>query len=201
VSTEAGQTVLGPVILQPGMPVEAMELTLGLLKGTVLVRVRRYLQRLEVVGAIQYTSEGPITIDEHTVISSEEAKLCAIVDWREWAVMEGENWISRLWRNARPLPDLAGLGGELTVCYGAYNNRGPAVVIAQEVVNHGIVSDVQIMECEGGRLLSVSLTTPVASDVGHKLAWWDEAGTITFFGTERIACDASNTIWSVALSP
>ena len=106
-----------------------------------------------------------------------------------WAVMEGEDRVDVPGSNPRIIPRLSGLGGRLTVRLGPFNavpatppDGGPkrldALILADRVVDRGIVRGVLPDEADDPHAWRIELADEVEIDERYEVHWWDRSGEV-----------------------
>ena len=109
---------------------------------------------------------------------------------KDWAVMEGEDWVSRPGLRPVILPNLSGMGGRLTVRLGTFNavpatppEGGPkrldALILADRVVDRGIVRGIYPSEAtDDAHAWRIELANEVEIDEGYEVHSWDRSGAV-----------------------
>jgi hypothetical protein len=180
-------TDFGPVDVPMTVAPKALDVDLFLSHPAGRERIHRSLN-LEVVGAVQRKQGVWKARNPKSVLTTREAKTDAFrimpprswlgedVHPGNWVLMEGDVWVSRVSRAARPLGALLGLGNALTVRAGPtpYNVEGDALTMAAMVLDPGILRG-------GGfapQTAQVSLELSAALDVGndHQVLVLDSSG-------------------------
>ena len=203
----AGGAVAGPVSVNPDPASRSLVLHVGLRRGTESAQVRRALE-LDLVGVAQLTTEGwharapegALLVDEG---QSELFRIFPPSRWedrptelKDWAVMEGNTWVGRVWPDSRSLGSLAGLGAPLTVRHGAYNAKEVALHVAGEVLNPGVVVDAALDKSKS--VLEIHLSRHLDPDERHSVVCWMADGSAIRLPPELQDTGASAPLWRVA---
>jgi len=178
--------ITDPITVKPayisGDASAKIQLTIGVKVNETLIRLHHLLP-LPVMGATILAQDGWKVLGAETTLTVEQAQTLptkfAVMDFERWHIFEGDTGIDRLWKRPRPIGTLAGLGASLTLRKGAYNVQDAPFVLAAEVIDHGIILDI---DCDSpaipSRTVSIRLSTSIEPDEHHTIFWWDMNGTV-----------------------
>jgi hypothetical protein len=141
------------------------------------------------------------------------------IGWSEWALMEGDLWLSRAPRLPRPLPGASGAGAALTIRHGPYNSFGDELSVAREVRDHGLIRGVVLDPPDAPRVIrlelagNVSLLPPADPahlvpphaeerepiDAGARGLWWDASGACLDLTLAPVSQDGVGHWWEATL--
>lgn len=203
-------TVSEPIILSMVTPNHKPIIRVGLTNGLENTSIIQTLD-LTFSGVLELTENGWKSISAKEELSVEEAKTTQFkifppviwnkekVEFKEWALMEGEVWLSRLWNKPRIINSLAGFGASLAIRQGAYNSfGGNAITIAKSVINRGLISDVVISIDNEAKMLKLKLSNHIELDDNHHVVWWDVNGLIYNLAIEKTLVEDTD-LWAVNL--
>lgn len=175
------------VIIDPAVAGTMLAVTLGLIRGEEKTVVQRQLE-LPLTGAARLVASVWTPLHGEDFLTVEQARMSPVRLWMparadrstvvfsEWAMMEGDSWVGRLSRHARPIGGLAGVGAPLTVRRGPYNSTGDVMRLAREVRDNGLLANASAQPPDSPRTLRLELTGehPLAGD--ERIICWDASG-------------------------
>lgn len=177
-------TITEPIVISPDMLFHGSHLaelyfTFGVRKEGSFTRITRALS-IEVVGAAILSNYGWTALRPDTTITVEQANTFPIQVFRpnikNWALLEGDSWIGRPHLTPHPIASLAGLGASMKLRLGPYNAIEPDILLVNEVINRGIIADVQPNDEHDDISYTIDLTYPIEIDELHEVIIWDEDG-------------------------
>jgi len=107
--------------------------------------------------------------------------------------MEGDTWVDRLGTRPRPIRNLTGLGGPLTIRRGPFNavpdipplgkkRTVDAMILSSELVDRGRLLGLHLVDHPDGdaavRSARLELESPLEIDERHAVIWWDRDGRL-----------------------
>lgn len=184
-------TSIEAVILSMANPSQKPFIRIGLTNGSERISIIKPFNsgfcgvlKLTQNGWERFNTKDELTVEE---ASSSQFKIFPPevwnreeVEFKNWALMEGEVWLGRLWKRPHIIIGLAGFGAPLTVRHGAYNSfGGNAIVIANSVVNKGVISEVLLSTENLEKVVRIILAYPVELDNNHHVIWWGVNGVVS----------------------
>lgn len=178
-----------PIPVEPATATGVLNLLIGVRQGDETGRVRRSLEvpvvggaRLEGSTWVVLSGDGALTVDQARRspfrILPPTRRHGQSLRLSDWAVLEGDTYVCRPRPLPRPLTGLPGLGAALAVRNGPYNSFGSSIPLAREVQDTGLLAEVALQPPEAPRTLHLGLTTNLHPGPGHRIVWWDAAGTV-----------------------
>ncbi len=172
---------ISPDMLFHGSNLAELYFTFGVRKEASATRITRALS-VEVVGAAMLSIHGWTTLRPDITMTVEQAKTFPIQVFRpnikNWALLEGNSWIGRPHLTPHPIASLAGLGASMKLRLGPYNAIEPDISLVNEVINRGIIADVQPNYEHDNISYTINLTYPIEIDELHEVIIWDEDGQL-----------------------
>jgi hypothetical protein len=113
---------------------------------------------LKIQGVAKKTDLGWQVLDSDQILTCQQAKamqvkffailedkqLIPAQDYKNYGLVEGYDWITRVWQRPRLIGKLSGLGQTFTVRYGPFNGQEEVLCLAQSVIDNGIIQQVKI---------------------------------------------------------
>ncbi len=173
--------VITPDMLFHGSHLAELNFTLGVRKDAVSIPIDRSL-KVEVIGAAMLSHEGWTALRPDMTLTVEQARTVPIQVFqsrlKEWALLEGDTWIGRPAGIPRPIGSLAGLGAPIRLRRGPYNAITSDAPLVNEVINRGIITNIQPRHEHDCSTYDVHLAYPVELSDQHKVVIWDEKGQL-----------------------
>lgn len=208
----ANTTITERVTLQPhmfsGQTNPCIELTLWIRHINAPTATRlRYPIEVPLIGTALLGPDGWEAVDTNQPLSIEQTKKQPLrfylKDIEDWALLEGDTWLTNPWKTPKPLQMCAGFGAPLKIQKSAYNASAldHPHQLASEVINTGCVKAISIENVNSGqsRRVHIQLTLPIEPDEEHTIVWWDQDGTYTFFKPEQWGTQPETMYWSAPL--
>ncbi|MEK7989975.1 MAG: hypothetical protein VSS52_003120 [Thiotrichaceae bacterium] len=135
------------------------------------VTIKKSSIPLKIQGVAKKTNFGWQILDSNQILTCQQAKtiqvkffaisgdkkpFIPIQDYKNYGLIEGYDWITRVWQRPRLIGKLSGLGQALTVRYGPYNGQEETLCLAQTVVDNGIIQKIEIND----ELIEITLHYP-----------------------------------------
>jgi hypothetical protein len=177
---------IGPVKVAPGSTKDLLELKIGLVHDGRLVRLTKNLE-VHQIGVARLIPNGWIAESKNYKLGVETArrskfKIKPPKYWNDaerqtsdWSLMEGDLWVKRLSIRQGPVGTLSGWGAPITLRLGPYNAEKDAMTIAESVIDHGILRDVDLTENQ----VILNLSTDINPDDRYSVVVWHTDGKIT----------------------
>lgn len=159
-----------------------IELLLGVKTGSTTASLHHFVE-LPLTGAAILSAQGWIALRASDALELEQGRLqpvkVFVMDIGRWALLEGDLWVGRPWKTPRPLSALSGFGAPLKLCEGAYNHYQEPRVLACEVIDHGLLTAVEVDPISHPtRTVALKLSRSIEAGAEHTILWWDQNGTI-----------------------
>ena len=189
--------------LSPKTATPAFEVKVGLRRNGEHESVARSLV-LSVKGVLRMTNSGWQAVSPSESQSTSEAKQSAyrilypgIGDRKDFALMEGSVFLSKLWTIPRPIHSIGGYGAPLGVRrpYNWVSDRDLLTVV-EEVYDQGVV-ETAIAGQSG--ILRIYLNQPLEPGELHKMVFWNPGNPSDFLSAEELVShpDDALDIWDV----
>lgn len=173
--------IVNPDMLFHGSHLAELSFTIGIRKEASFARITRTLS-IEFVGAAMLSMQGWTALQPETTMTVEQAKTFPVQIFRpkikNWALLENDAWIGRPHLTPHPIGSLAGLGAPVKLRFGPYNAIEPDTLLVREVVNRGIIADLELDYKGDDRSYLIHLSYPIELDELHKVVIWDENGQL-----------------------
>lgn len=158
-----------------------IEVLLGIRVGSTRTSLYRTVE-FPIAGAAILSSQGWTALRPDDALELEQIRMqpvkTFVKDVDQWALMEGDMWIGRLWKTPRPLVSLSGFGAPLKLSKGVYNLVDDPLVLAREIIDQGNLIKVDIdAPDKDRRTLRIQLSRIIDVDKHHAIYWWDQTGT------------------------
>jgi hypothetical protein len=184
--TDGRSVITEPIVVSPdalfqGTHLAEFNFAIGVRKGTSSTRITRAIS-IEVTGAAILSAQGWTVLRPDMTITVEQAKTFPVQIFRsnlkKWAILEGDSWVGRPHATPHPIGSLAGLGAPIKLRSGPYNAIEPDSLLVREVVNGGIIADLELNQEPGAVSYCIHLIYPIEVDDRHQVVIWDERGQL-----------------------
>ena len=194
---------INPDMLFHGSHLAELNFTFGIRKDSSIVRITRTLS-IELVGTAMLSTQGWTALRPDMMLTVEQAKSFPfrvfMPNIKKWALLEGDSWIGRPQATPHPIGSLAGLGAPVRLRLGPYNAIEPDISLVCEVVNGGIIVDIEQGHELDGTTYNIHLTYPVELDEQHEVVIWDVSGQLHIANPDYMLVQLRNaTNWVLEL--
>lgn len=149
---------------------------------------------IDVKGGLLTTKEGIIMLNgkEKITVDTLKYNICRvftpqvkerILNFEDWALMEGRFFAKRLSKGVFPLGEFAGFGAPLVVREGPYNSSAH-FTLAREILDTGIIKDVIVKSDDDITHFKIILSHHIEPDEKYRIFLWDQNGHLVIYHHE-----------------